>query len=448
MDLALLQLTLRQFAAEREWQSFHTPKNLAMALMVEAAELAEIFQWMTPEQSLTAHSDRVQQEHIGDEVADVLLYLLQLADHSGIDLKRAVGRKLVKNAKKYPPTRPGAPAGPMASLPAQTHVLVDWENVQPQEADIRALVPDVTDVWIFHGKTQKRVDAHQKGFGEQLTLVPVSRPGKNALDFHLSFYMGYITSRNPNARFVVISNDQGYGPMLEHAHDLGFDTRLLGFARVAAPTRGAAAKTAARSRAPSARPAAIPAATPATATRRTATRAPAPAQSPASALPAPARPAGAKTGARAANRTRAAPPVVAPDPAPAPVPQATGWPSRPATRTTTRQPTRATRATTAAPAPAAEASAAPAPRPRASAKARAPKASPAPVVDPKAYAHVLASLRKNRDKPTRRARLNSMVRSLLNGGEADAAAVEAVVQRLVADGHLSLTAQGAVELKV
>lgn len=442
MDLALLQLTLRQFAAEREWQSFHTPKNLAMALMVEAAELAEIFQWMTPEQSLTAHSDRVQQEHIGDEVADVLLYLLQLADHSGIDLKRAVGRKLVKNAKKYPPTRPGAPAGPVASLPAQTHVLVDWENVQPQEADIRALVPDVTDVWIFHGKTQKRVDAHQKGFGEQLTLVPVSRPGKNALDFHLSFYMGYITSRNPNARFVVISNDQGYGPMLEHAQDLGFDTRLLGFARVAAPTRGTAAKTAARSRAPSARPATTPAttpaATPATATRRTATRAPAPAQPP-------ARPAGAKTGARAATRTRAAPPVVAPDPAPAPVPQATGRTSRPATRTTTRQPTRAT---TAAPAPAAEASAAPTPRPRASAKARAPKASPAPVVDPKAYAHVLASLRKNRDKPTRRARLNSMVRSLLNGGQADAAAVEAVVQRLVADGHLSLTAQGAVELKV
>ena len=76
MDLALLQLTLRQFAAEREWQSFHTPKNLAMALMVEAVELAEIFQWMMPEQLLTAHSDRMQQEHIGDEVADVLLYLL------------------------------------------------------------------------------------------------------------------------------------------------------------------------------------------------------------------------------------------------------------------------------------------------------------------------------------------------------------------------------------
>jgi NTP pyrophosphatase (non-canonical NTP hydrolase) len=444
MDLALLQLTLRQFAAEREWQSFHTPKNLAMALMVEAAELAEIFQWMTPEQSLTAHSDRVQQEHIGDEVADVLLYLLQLADHSGIDLKRAVGRKLVKNAKKYPPTRPGAPAGPMASLPAQTHVLVDWENVQPQEADIRALVPDVTDVWIFHGKTQKRVEAHQKGFGEQLTLVPVSRPGKNALDFHLSFYMGYITSRNPNARFVVISNDQGYGPMLEHAHDLGFDTRLVGFSRVAAPTRGTATRTAARSRATSPRAPATPAtpATPAATTRRTATRAPAPAQPPASPPSAPARPAGAKTGAaRAATRARATPPVVAPEPAPAPAPQAARRTPRTATRKTAR-------ATTAASAPAADASAAPAPRPRASAKTRAPKASPAPVVDQKAYAHVLASLRKNRDKPTRRARLNSMVRSLLNGGQADAAAVEAVVQRLVADGHLSLTAQGAVELKV
>lgn len=112
MDLELLQQNLRQFAAERDWERFHTPKNLAIALMVEAAELAEIFQWMTPEQSMFAHSDKVEQERIGDEVADVLLYLLQLADHCHIDLKRAVDRKLIKNAKKHPPTKPGLPAVP------------------------------------------------------------------------------------------------------------------------------------------------------------------------------------------------------------------------------------------------------------------------------------------------------------------------------------------------
>ena len=229
MDLELIQRTLRQFAAERDWERFHTPKNLAMALMVEVAELAEIFQWMTPQQSISAHADKVQQEHIGDEVADVLLYLLQLADRCGIDLKRAVGRKLIKNAKKHPPTKPGLPAGPMALLDASVHVLVDWENVQPKDVDIRTLVPTVTHVWIFHGRTQKRAGANQTSFGENLTLVPLGRSGKNALDFLLSFYMGYIASRNPDARFVVVSNDQGYGPMLEHAQDLGFDTSQVGF---------------------------------------------------------------------------------------------------------------------------------------------------------------------------------------------------------------------------
>jgi len=98
LDLAALQTTLRQFAAERNWQPFHTPKNLAMALMVEAAELAEIFQWMTPEQSQSACADHVTREQLADELADVLLYLVQLADRAGIDLKRAVGRKLVKNS--------------------------------------------------------------------------------------------------------------------------------------------------------------------------------------------------------------------------------------------------------------------------------------------------------------------------------------------------------------
>jgi NTP pyrophosphatase (non-canonical NTP hydrolase) len=247
VDFTALQNTLRHFAAERDWQAFHTPKNLAMALMVEAAELAEIFQWMTPEQSQAAHLDRVVQEQIADEVADVLLYLLQLADHSGIDLKRAVGRKLQKNAKKHPPTRPGQPAGTAAAAAPETHVLVDWENVQPKDADIRALVPDVTDLWVFHGPNQKRVGTHHASFGERATFVPIARTGKNALDFHLSFYMGYIASRRPDARFVVLSNDKGYGPMLEHAADLGFAARAVGFAPGAAGTgNGRPRKTATR----------------------------------------------------------------------------------------------------------------------------------------------------------------------------------------------------------
>ena len=102
VDLTELQARLRAFSAQRQWQPFHTPKNLAMALMVEAAELAEIFQWMTQEQSLAVREDPALKEPIADEVADVLLYLLQLADHAGVDLAEAVEHKLRKNAVKHP----------------------------------------------------------------------------------------------------------------------------------------------------------------------------------------------------------------------------------------------------------------------------------------------------------------------------------------------------------
>lgn len=102
MDLTQLQATLRAFAAERDWPPFHTPKNLSMALMVEAAELAEIFQWMTPEQSQAVRDDPQVKARVADEVADVLLYLLQLADHAQVDVAAAVRQKLVKNALKHP----------------------------------------------------------------------------------------------------------------------------------------------------------------------------------------------------------------------------------------------------------------------------------------------------------------------------------------------------------
>lgn len=247
MDLNALQTTLREFAAEREWEPFHTPKNLSMALMVEAAELAEIFQWMTPEQSRAARSDLLLQEQVADEVADVLLYLVQMADHMGIDLKRAVGRKLLKNSKKHPPLRPGRPGFGLQTAAAravQTHVLVDWENVQPTDEDIRSLVPEVTDLWLFHGPQQKGVAEKHASFADRATPVKIARQGKNALDFHLSFYMGYIAARHPDARFVVVSNDKGYAPMLDHAAELGFSARQTGFGKAAARKTAPAKKAA------------------------------------------------------------------------------------------------------------------------------------------------------------------------------------------------------------
>ncbi|MET0518689.1 MAG: nucleotide pyrophosphohydrolase [Burkholderiaceae bacterium] len=103
MDIEQLQQRLRHFAAQRNWQPFQTPKNLAMAMVVEAAELVEIFQWMTPEESLALREQPATQQHLGEEIADVLLYLLQIADHSGVDIAAAVERKLALNALKYPP---------------------------------------------------------------------------------------------------------------------------------------------------------------------------------------------------------------------------------------------------------------------------------------------------------------------------------------------------------
>ncbi|MFG6463329.1 nucleotide pyrophosphohydrolase [Roseateles sp. DXS20W] len=103
MDVSALQARLRRFAADRDWQPYQTPKNLAMAMTVEAAELLEIFQWLTPEQSCDLSDD--QRRHLGEELSDVLLYLVQIADHGGVDLEAAVERKLAMNAIKHPPLK-------------------------------------------------------------------------------------------------------------------------------------------------------------------------------------------------------------------------------------------------------------------------------------------------------------------------------------------------------
>ncbi len=99
-SLDTLSKELREFARERDWEQFHTPKNLAMALIVEAAELVEQFQWLTPEQSERAEAERV--ERIEDELADILIYLVRLSDRMGVDLPAAVARKMDHNRRKYP----------------------------------------------------------------------------------------------------------------------------------------------------------------------------------------------------------------------------------------------------------------------------------------------------------------------------------------------------------
>ena len=101
--LGRLQAQLREFAAQRDWDQFHTPKNLAMALAAEAGELVEPFQWLTPEQSARL-PDRTRAE-VELEVADVLLYLLRLCDKLEIDLVAAGEKKLKINAERYPVDR-------------------------------------------------------------------------------------------------------------------------------------------------------------------------------------------------------------------------------------------------------------------------------------------------------------------------------------------------------
>lgn len=99
-DLKLLRDELRAFAAERDWEQFHSPKNLSMALMVEAAELMEHFQWLTETES--DHLTDETRQAVRDELADILLYLVRLSDRLDVDLREAALHKLEKNALKYP----------------------------------------------------------------------------------------------------------------------------------------------------------------------------------------------------------------------------------------------------------------------------------------------------------------------------------------------------------
>jgi NTP pyrophosphatase (non-canonical NTP hydrolase) len=98
--LEQLRDELRRFTTDRDWDQFHTPKNLAIALSVEAAELLEHFQWLTPEESQHLTSEKLHAIRL--EMADVLLYLVRLADRLGVDLTASAFDKIAINAEKYP----------------------------------------------------------------------------------------------------------------------------------------------------------------------------------------------------------------------------------------------------------------------------------------------------------------------------------------------------------
>lgn len=96
--LAELKTSVMEFVAERDWERFHSPKNLSMALAAEAAELMEHFLWDTPEASV----ERASREAVADELADIVIYAIEFANITGIDLAQAIEVKMGKNALKYP----------------------------------------------------------------------------------------------------------------------------------------------------------------------------------------------------------------------------------------------------------------------------------------------------------------------------------------------------------
>jgi dCTP diphosphatase len=102
MNIAEIQLILRKFAKDRDWEKFHSPKNLVMALSGEVGELTEIFQWLTEAESKAITSDERKMAKVREEIADVMIYLLKIADLVAVDMEAAVRAKIAQNEAKYP----------------------------------------------------------------------------------------------------------------------------------------------------------------------------------------------------------------------------------------------------------------------------------------------------------------------------------------------------------
>ncbi len=108
LDITEFKARLNKFAEERDWRQFHNPKNLAMATAVEASELLEIFQWLTPEESESLGSLNREDERkvaVANEVSDIVMYCLRLCDILNINLQEALEAKFIENQKKYPPEK-------------------------------------------------------------------------------------------------------------------------------------------------------------------------------------------------------------------------------------------------------------------------------------------------------------------------------------------------------
>lgn len=101
-DLHALRARIRAFSEARQWEGFHVPKNLAMSVAIEAAELMEPFQWLTPEAAARVQDDPVARAHVAQEMADVAIYLIRLADVMGVDLGAAIEAKLKVNERRFP----------------------------------------------------------------------------------------------------------------------------------------------------------------------------------------------------------------------------------------------------------------------------------------------------------------------------------------------------------
>jgi dCTP diphosphatase len=112
----LVQAVLR-FRDEREWRQFHNPKDLAISITLEAAELLEQFQWKRPDEVDALLADAASRQRMGEEMADVLILLISLADATGIDLAAAAEAKLAENARKYPVDRARGSAKKYDQLP-------------------------------------------------------------------------------------------------------------------------------------------------------------------------------------------------------------------------------------------------------------------------------------------------------------------------------------------
>jgi len=105
IEIETLAARLKQFADARDWEKFHTPKNLAIALSVEVSELAEIFQWLTPEESAGVMESVKNADAVRDELADVMIYLTRIASILGIDLIQEANAKIDRNEVRFPPTQ-------------------------------------------------------------------------------------------------------------------------------------------------------------------------------------------------------------------------------------------------------------------------------------------------------------------------------------------------------